>query len=82
MEQIFMHYDNFDHFQCSYATIFMLAALGNQRKKTNSDTFSQHGGSMISIKSTWFKLKLGELINLTHFRPMFDLRINQVFGFY
>ena len=39
MEQIFMQYENFDHFQCSYATIFMLAALGNQRKKTISDTF-------------------------------------------
>ena len=52
MEQIFMQYDNFDHFQCSYATIFMPAALGNQRKRTVSDTFSQHGGSMISIKSS------------------------------
>ena len=63
MEQIFMQYDNLDHFQCSFATISMPTALGDQRKITISDTLSQHEGSMISINSNWFQLKLGELIN-------------------
>ena len=82
MEQIFMHCDNFDRFQCSYATISMPTALGNRQKKTISDIISQHRVSMISIKSNWFELKLSELINLTHFQPMLHLRINQAVAFY